>query len=424
MSVLLLLRSSRFSSRVLLLVSYAAWSAFPAAAQTSTYTWQQLKARFQSNNPTLLAGKLNIDESRAQEVTAYLRPNPTLDVAADQFNLYPARPFAYADQIIGISYLHERAHKRELRREVAEDATAVAASQQVDLERTLLFNLRSAFVQLLQGKAVLANAVENLSYYDHELELQRIRLKDGDIAPVDEDRLELQRVTFQSDFENATVNVRTAKIQLLTLLNDRTPVERFDISGEFDFTDRIPPLEALRADALESRPDLRAAVQSTEEALASHRLAIADGSADPVFGADAGRNPPATGYVGFSLSIPLRIFDKNQGEKVRTAVDIERNRRLVEASRAQVFSDVDSAYATINSTLNLLRPYKSNYLPRATKVRDTVSYAYQRGAATLLDFLDAQKSYRDVRLSYLNLVGSFLTSATQLSLAVGQDAIQ
>jgi cobalt-zinc-cadmium efflux system outer membrane protein len=429
MSVLRLLHFSRLTRRAIVILSCVASSvslasAQNASAQTSVYTWQQVKARFEANNPTLQAGKLNVDESRAEEVTANLRPNPTLDVALDQFNFYPLRPFAYADQIVGISYLHERQHKRELRREAAEDATAVAASQQVDLERNLLFNLRSAFVQLLQAKAVLDNAVENLKYYDKELEVQRIRLKDGDIAPVDEDRLELQRVTFESDFENATVSVRTAKIQLLTLLNDRTPIEKFDISGDFDFTEQIPALEPLRATALEARPDLRAAVQSIDEAVANHKLAIANGSADPVFGIDAGRNPPEFAYVGASLSIPLRIFDKNQGEKLRTQIDIDHNRRLAEASRAQVFSDVDSAYATINSTLNLLRPYKSNYLPRAAKVRDTVSYAYKRGAATLLDFLDAQKSYRDVNLAYLNLIGSFLMSATQLNLAVGQEAIQ
>ena len=424
MSHLRLLQFARLTGRTFPVLGCLVCFLPLADAQTSTYSWLQIKARFEAANPTLRAGQLNVDESRAQEVTAYLRPNPTLDVAADQFTFHPLRPFAYADQIVGISYLHERQHKRELRLEAAKDSTLVAASQQVDLERNLLFNLRSAFVQLLQAKAVLDNAIENLKYYDNQLEVQRIRLKDGDIAPVDEDRLELQRVTFESDFETATVNVRTAKIQLLTLMNDRTPIEKFDITGTFDFTEQIPALEILRANALDARPDLRAAVQSIDEAVANHKLAIANGSADPVFGVDAGRNPPEFAYLGFSLSIPLRIFDKNQGEKLRTQIDVDRNRRLVEASRAQVFSDVDSAFSTINSTLNLLRPYKANYLPRAAKVRDTVSYAYKRGAATLLDFLDAQKSYRDVNLSYLNLIGSFLTSATQLNLAVGQEAIQ
>ena len=319
--------------------------------------------------------------------------------------------------------MHERRHKRELRLEVAEKGTQIAASEQADLERTLLFTLRTAFVQLLQAKAIVANAKENLAYYDHELQINRDRLKAGDIAEVDEARLELQRIQFESDLETSTVNTRTAKIQLLTLLNDRTPLDQFDVTGPFDFADTAPDLQALRNAALDARPDLKAQLQTVEQAESSHRLAIANGSVDPTFGFDGGRNPPADGYIGFSVTIPLRIFDKNQGEKLRTELDVTRNRRLLEASRAQVFSDVDSAYATLNSSLALLRPYKSKYLPIAAKVRDTVSYAYQRGAATLLDFLDAQKSYRDTQLSYLNLVGSYLSAASQLNEAVGREAI-
>jgi outer membrane protein, heavy metal efflux system len=396
----------------------------PARAQQTSYTWDQIKQRFFANNPTLQAARLNVQENRAEEVTAYLRPNPDVSLSADQFNFYPLQPLAYADGILGISYLHERGHKRELRRDVAQKATAVALSQQKDLERNLLFNLRSAFVQLLQAKAVSANAQENLDYYDRELRINRERLKAGDISEVDEDRLELQRIQFESDLQTAGVNVRTAKIQLLTLMNDRTPIDRFDATGLFDFTDQVPALEELRKIALDARPDLLAAIQSVEEADLSHRLAIANGTTDPTFGADGGRNPPIDGYIGFSVSIPLRIFDRNQGEKERTALDITRNQRLLDASRAQVFSDVDSAYQTINGTLALLKPYKATYLPMAVKVRETVSYAYQRGAATLLDFLDAQKSYRDVQLNYLNLVGSFLSSAGQLNMAVGQETLQ
>ena len=400
----------------------AAEHALPAQ---QTYSWQDIQRKFEMANPTLRAGQYNIDEAHAQEITAYLRPNPDFTFAADQFNYTtPVRPLALSDQIAAVSYLHERRHKRELRLEVAEKGTAIAASQQADLERTLLFTLRNAFVQLLQAKAVVANAKENLAYYDRELQINRDRLKAGDISEVDENRLELQRVQFESDLETSTVNTRTSKIQLLQLLNDRTPIDQFDVTGPFDFSDNVPGIEELRRTALETRPDLKAQVQTVEQADASHRLAIANGSADPTFGFDAGRNPPSDGYIGFSVSIPLRIFDKNQGEKLRTELDVARNRKLLDASRAQVFSDVDSAYATLNSTLTLLRPYKSKYLPIAVKVRDTVSYAYQRGAATLIDFLDAQKSYRDTELSYLNLVGSYLTAAGQLNQAVGSEAIR
>jgi cobalt-zinc-cadmium efflux system outer membrane protein len=175
---------------------------------------------------------------------------------------------------------------------------------------------------------------------------------------------------------------------------------------------------------LDTRPDLKAAVQAVDKARTDHSLAVANGSTDPTFGADLARNPPIPLYVGFSITIPLRLFDRNQGEKLRTQLDIARNEKLRDAARAQVFSDVDSAYAMVNSNLILLRPYKADYLQRALRVRDTMAFAYQRGGASLLDFLNAQSDYRAVELNYLNLVGSYLTAAGQLNLAVGREAIQ
>jgi cobalt-zinc-cadmium efflux system outer membrane protein len=278
-------------------------------------------------------------------------------------------------------------------------------------------------VQTLQAKAVLGVARENLTYYDHVLEVSHARLKAGDIAQVDLDRLELQRVQFESDVQTAQVNLRTAKIQLLTLLNDRTPVEQFDVTGAFDFNEQVMPLGEFRSIALATRPDLKAAVEAVDKAQTDHQLAVANGSTDPTFGVDLARNPPIPVYFGVSVNIPLRLFDRNQGEKARTEVDIRRNERMRDAAEAQVYSDVDSAYAALGSNLALLRPYKAKYLELAAKVRETVSFAYQRGGASLLDFLNAQNDYRSVQLNYLNLVGSYLTSASQLNLAVGREVI-
>ena len=397
------------------------------ALAQKAFTWQEVRDKFEATNPTLQAGKLNISESRALEITAYLRPNPDFTFTLDQFDPFstnPYRPFAFLLPFASTSYLHERRHKRELRLESAKKATSIAESTQDDLERTLRFSLRGAFVQALQAKAVLKLAQENLAYWDKVLGVSRDRYKAGDIAEIDLDRLELQRVQFESDMLTAEVNVRTAKIQLLTLLNDRTPVEQFDVTGPYDFTESILPLDEFRRLALDTRPDLKAAIQSVDKAKTDHTLAVANGSTDPTFGMDFARNPPIPVYVGFSVNIPLRIFDRNQGEKLRTQLDIGRNERLRDATEAQVFSDVDSAYAMLNSNLALLRPYKANYLQRALKVRDTVAFAYQRGGASLLDFLNAESDYRSIRLNYLNLVGSYLTSASQLNVAVGREVIQ
>jgi len=271
-------------------------------------------------------------------------------------------------------------------------------------------------------------AKENLSYYDRVLQVSNDRFKAGDIARIDLDRLQLQRVTFESDVETAEVNLRTAKIQLLMLLNDRRPVEQFDVAGPFDFSEQISPLEEFRKIALETRPDLRAAVQSIDQARTNHKLAEANASTDPTIGIDFGRDPSFQpgyeAYVGLSVTIPLRIFDRNQGERLRTKLDILRNERLRDAAEASVYSDVDSAYATLNSTVVLLRPYKAKYLQQAITVRDTVTFSYERGGASLLDFLQAQNDYRSVQRSYLTLVGSYLTAAAQLNLAVGREVIQ
>jgi len=391
-------------------------------------TWQEVRDKFEVANPSLLAGQIGVDESRANEITAYLRPNPSLALLADQIDPFPGGPshgpFSFLLPSATLTYLHERQHKRELRLDSAKEATGIAISQQADLERTLLFNLRSAFVQTLQQKAVLDLARENLSYYDHVLDVNRDRYKAGAIAQVDLDRLELQRVQYESDLQTAEVNLRTAKIQMLALLNDRTPIEQFDVTGPFDFSPQVAPLDDVRQAALDTRPDLRAALQSVEKARTDHRLAVSMGSTDPTFGVDVGRNPPIDQYFGVSVSIPLRFFDRNQGEKQRTQLDIDRNQRLMDATRAQVFSDVDSAYATLASTVALLQPYKDHYLQQALRVRDTISFSYEHGAASLLDFLNAQADYRGVQLNYLTLVGSYLDAAGQLNMAVGREVIQ
>ena len=393
-------------------------------------TWQQVRATFIAINPTLLAGRLGIEESKAEEITAYLRPNPQLTAATDY--IHPFKSYGAledAQPSISLSYLIERLNKRGLRLETARKGTAVAVSQLADQERTLLFTLRSAFIQVLQQKALLALAREDLAYYDKVLDVSAERFRTGDIARIDLDRLQLIRVQYESELETAIVNLRTAKIQLLTLLNDRTPVETFDVTGPFDFAEAVLPLPELRVIALETRPDLRAAVQSIDQARSAQQLAEANASTDPTIGIDAGRLPQSTmpapsNYMGVSVSIPLRIFDRNQGERLRTKLDVTRNERLRDVTEAQLYSDVDSAHATIVSTVILLKPYKTQYLKQATTVRDTVTFSYQRGGASLLDFLDAQRDYRSVRLAYLNLVGSYLSAAAQLNLAVGREVIE
>jgi outer membrane protein, heavy metal efflux system len=395
-------------------------------------TWQNVRDRFEVSNPTLLADKLNVDESKAEEITAFLRPNPTFTVTLDGTQIAPNdgvwRPFAGTFESPDISYLHERRHKRELRLESAKKGTVIAEFTHADLERSLLFTLRSAFVSALEAGAVLKLANDNLAYWDHVLDISRTRYQAGDIAQIDLERLELQRVQYESDVQTALVNLRSAKIQLLTLLNDRTPVEQFEITGVYDFNDQLLPREEFRKIAMETRPDLKAAVEAVDKAQTDHRLAVANGSTDPTLAGwythnSSNNNPFAINTVGVSVSVPLRIFDRNQGEKLRTQLDITRQEKLRDATEATVLSDVDSGYATLVSNLQLLRPYKLRYLQQATHVRDTIFFSYQNGGAALLDLLNAEGDYRAVQLSYVNLIGSYLTAAAQLNMAVGREVV-
>ena len=376
------------------------------------------------------ADAANVDEMKAEEITAFLRPNPQFSLLADGTQIAPHdgafTPFRGTYEEPSFSYLHERDHKRELRLKSAQEGTGITQSQHIDLERNLIFGLRSAFVQTLQAKAVLQLAKADLDYYDKIIDMSRTRFKAGDLAKIDLARIELQRVQYESEWETAIVNLRTQKIQLLLLLDDRTPVDQFDITGAFDLGPDLQPLDEYHQVALDNRPDLRGAVQTIEQSETNHKLANSNGSTDPTYSAwythnSSNNNPNGINTLGVSVQIPLRIFDKNQGEKKRTLIDIDRSTQAAEAAKAQVFSDVDSAYELVRSNIALIKPYKAQYLDQSIYVRDTVTFAYEHGGASLMDFLNAQSDYRVVQLAYLQLIGAYMTAAGQMNLAVGHE---
>jgi outer membrane protein, heavy metal efflux system len=413
-------------------LSLASFAAPPTACAQQALTWDQVKAKFEADNPAMKADADNVDEMKAEEITAFLRPNPQFTLAADGTQAAPHNgvwtPFKGTTEQPNVSYLHERDHKRELRLESAQEGTRITQSQHEDLDRNMIFALRTAFVGTLQAKFILDLARADLDYYDKIIDISRASFKAGALAQIDLDRIELQRVQYESEIETAIVNLRTAKIQLLQMLDDRTPVEQFDVTGDYDFSDNLQPLETFRDAALAARPDLQAALQTIQQSDTNHKLAVSNGSTDPTFAGwftnnSSTNNPNGPETIGASVSIPLRIFDKNQGEKKRTLIDIDRAQQASEATRAQVFSDVDTAYELVRSNVALLKPYKEKYNDQALRVRDTVTFAYEHGGASLMDFLNAQSDYRQVQLAYAQLIGSYLTAVGQLNLAVGRETI-
>jgi len=412
-----------------------ALTVLPTALAQQPLNWDQVKAKFIAENPALKADADNVDEMKAEEITAYLRPNPQFTLSVDGNQAAPHSgvwtPFKGTTEQPNFSYLHEREHKRELRLQSAQEGTRITQSQHEDLERNMVFALRAEFVGTLQAKFVLDLAKADLAYYDHIIDISRARFKAGDLAQIDLDRIELLRVQYESEIETAIVNLRTAKIQLLQLLNDsQTPVDQFDVNGRFDFSGTLAPLEDFRQTALANRPDLQAALQTIQQSVTNHKLAVSNGSTDPTFAGwytwNSSTNNPEADHsqtLGLSVSVPLRLFDHNQGEKQRTQIDITRSQQASEAVRAQVFSDVDTAYALVESNLALLEPYKAKYNAQALRVRDTVTYAWQHGGASLMDFLNAQSDYRQVQLAYVQLIGAYLTASAQLNMAVGREVL-
>ncbi len=411
-------------------LAVAAALAYSLHGQTTVLNWEQIKTHFVAQNPSVLAGQTNIEESKANEITAGLRPNPQFTFTTDGFQATPHadvwRPLAGVLFTPGVSQLIERQNKRQLRVDSARLATSGASSDQEDLQRTLLFAARTAFLNALQAKVMVGLTQANLQSYDQAIEANRSRFQAGDISQLDFQRVEIQRVQFESDLANARINLSTAKIQLLALLNDRTPVDDFDTAGDFEYKESIILLPELRRMAVANRPDLHSAETAIEKAKADNLLAIANGTADPVVGVWYSRNPSFNNpfdfnTIGANVSIPIRIFDKNQGEKARTALEITRTKRLRDAVLAGAYRDVDSAYAALESIRALVRPYRDKYLMESGDIRDKVSFSYSHGNATVLEFLDAQKSYRDTQVAFVGLIGSYWSALAQLSLAVGQE---
>src|SRR5580658_3488575 len=291
---------------------FGAVSVASVAHAQEALTWEQVKAKFEAANPALKADQLNVEEMKAEEITAFLRPNPQFTAATDGTQLAPHagvwQPLAGTQYQGNFSYLHERDHKRELRLESAKEGTQITASQHEDLERNMLFGRRSMFVQTLEAKAVLDLAKADVEYYDKIIDISRERFKAGDIAQIDLDRIELLRVQYEAEIETATVNLRTAKFQLMQLINERTPVDKFDVTGTVDWTGAVRPLDDYHQIALDNRPDLRAAIQTIQQSDTNHKLAVSNGSTDPTYSAwatynSSNNNPDAIQTLGLGVSI-------------------------------------------------------------------------------------------------------------------------
>ena len=408
-----------------LMASPALVAQSPASSVTTApITLQQAIDRALTGNPSLIGDREHLSAVRATMLTAKARLNPSLTllgqgVTLPEVNNSGGNPFYYS---ANVSRIFERGEKRRWRMEGAADTAQVTESQLRDQERQLVLNVRDAFTNMLAAKAALSIAEENLTDYRKTLDLSKARLDAGDITRTDYERIDLQLAQFESDADTARLNIQQASAQLQQLFGVDRPSSTFDITGTLN----PPALSLTMADAearaLAARPDYQAARQSLLLSEANARYAIAGGTSDPTVASEYERSG-ADNTFGVSVSIPLRIFDRNQGEKERTRYEVNSSRFAIAAARNQIIADVDQAWLALDTAQRQAVRYNTHYLDEAGRVRDNLQFSYRNGNSTLLDYLEALRDYRAIHLSGLNANVQVWLAIHQLSYATATDIL-
>jgi cobalt-zinc-cadmium efflux system outer membrane protein len=377
-----------------------------------------------AHNHSLKASRTLILQNQAQEITANLRPNPSLGVDTQFIPFFSPQDFSGTnlDQTqqfdIGLSYLFERGRKRQHRLQAARDQTAVTRAQITDAERTLAFNVGQQFVSVLLAESTLQFALEDLKDFQQTVDISQAQFKAGYIGEGDFLKIKLQLLQFQTDVSSA----RLAKMQALVALRqflgyDAVPAD-FDVIGDLAYQPLQIKLEDLQMRALRERPDFRAAELGITAAQSQYLLAKANSKVDVTGTYDfthvSGEN---TGSIFASFELP--IFNRNQGEIARTNYAVAQAKEQEQSASDTVLSDVANAYEAVKSNDEVVQLYMSGYLKQAQDSRDISEYAYKRGAASLLDFLDAERSYRSTQLAYRQALASYMTALEQLKEALG-----
>jgi outer membrane protein, heavy metal efflux system len=380
------------------------------------------------NNHNLKAARTTIQQNQAQEITANLRPNPVMTVDAQFIPIFQPSDFTgdYINQNsqfdVGIAYLFERGRKRQHRLQAAKDATAQTISQVTDNERTLEFNVASQFFASQLAESTLDLALQDMKSFQNTVRISEDRYKAGDMSEVDYLKIELQLLQFQSDVSQAQLSKTQALVSLRQLLGYQSVPDDYDVSGDFDYKPVTVKLEDLQQQALQNRPDFRAAQQGVIAAKSQYELAKANGKVD-VTGTFDYDHLNAANNGSFFGSFQLPIFNRNQGEIARTNYAINQAQELELAAGDQVLTDVLTAYEGVHENDQIVLFYRNSYLDVAQKTRDITEYSYRHGAASLLDFLDAERSYRATQLGYRQALASYLTAVEQLREAVGIKAL-
>jgi cobalt-zinc-cadmium efflux system outer membrane protein len=382
------------------------------------------------NNPSLQASQTLILQNKAQEITANLRPNPVLSMDAQYFPLFEPNLFTdpnyWNDNSqfdAGVGYLFERGKKRQHRLDAAKSATAVTEAQVSDAQRSVLANTAQLFVAALLAKSNLEFAESLFDSYKKTVDISEERQKAGSMSRNDLLKIQLQSLQFESDVNNAQLVRAQALASLRQFLGFDSVPQDYAVVGSLAYEPVTARLEDLQVRALASRPDLQAAQRSVTASESQVGLAKANGKVDFNLTFDYTRlNQSNLG--AFYFSVPLPVFNKNQGEIARTQYAVAQSQFQQKAAEQQVLTDVQNAYEGLRRSEQMLQLYNKGYLDKATQSLDITKFSYEHGAASLLDFLDAERSYRSTELSYRQALATYMTALEQLRQAVGTRDLQ
>lgn len=381
-----------------------------------------------AHNQTLQAQRLNVDESKADEVTAALKPNINVNFGFGGITLFtPSSLNANFFQNVaitsaGASYLFERGGKRNNRIEVAQATTDVTSKTVFDAERQLRFNTAQAFINVLLAKSTLELAQQNLKNFSDVVDVNRQRVTAGDLAEGDFYKISLQKLQFEQDLSAAEVGLVQARASLRQLVGFDTVAEDFDAIGELTHTTQTLDLDDLKRQALDARPDLQAAHSSVIEAQKSLDLQKSIRARDVTGNLEYTRTGPLN-QIGVAASWDLPIRDRNQGNIAKAEVAVTQATESELAARYLVLTDVVNAYAGWQTNDKVVKLYESGYLDQAKQSLDISQYVFQRGAGSLLDLLDAERTFRDTQLGYRQALSAYMTSVVQVNLAVGKQVM-
>ena len=376
------------------------------------------------HNHSLQAARTTILQNQAEEITANLRPNPTLLGDAEYLPFFQPSQFSgsYLDNSaefdVGVSYLFERGKKRQHRLQAAKDQTAVTTAQVDDNARTLTFNVASQFVAALLAKSELDLANKDLASFQQTVDISQASFNAGSMAGADLLKIKIQLLQFQMDVSAAKLAVVQAQASLRQLLGYESVPENYEVVGDLEYKPVTLGEDDLKAMALRQRPDVRAAQLGITAAQSQFTLAKADGKVD-VTGQANYTHVGDTNSVSLFANVPLPVFNRNQGEIARTRYAITQSQELSSEQASIALTDVTNSYEGLRTADEVVVLYQSGYLKEAEDSRDISQYAYQRGAASLLDFLDAERSYRATELAYRQALANYMTSLEQLRQAVG-----